>query len=52
MRLLDCDWCEENFLFEDMYNVNYNDGYANVLCPNCVDEAQKDCADRIESVWK
>jgi len=50
--LLDCDWCEKYFAIADLWNVNYNDGFANVLCDECVEQAQNDCADRLEDVWK
>jgi len=51
-NLLDCDWCFEYYPFDDLYNVDYNDGFCNVLCPLCLSMAQEEMPNRIESVWK
>jgi len=50
--LLDCDWCEQHFAIADLWNVSYSDGFANVLCDDCVEVTQKENAHRLEEVWK
>lgn len=47
-----CDYCEIEFALSDLFNVDYIDNFANVLCANCVDVSHKINYDRIEGVWQ
>jgi hypothetical protein len=50
--MTNCDYCETFFESADLFNVDYLDGFANVLCANCVDVSHKINPDRIEGVWQ
>lgn len=50
--MLDCDWCENYFAMQDLFNVDYVGNTSNVLCAKCVDEAHKMFADTLEGVWQ
>jgi hypothetical protein len=47
-----CDWCNALLSVSDLFNVDYTDGFANVLCADCVDEAHKLFEDTLEGVWQ
>jgi hypothetical protein len=48
--MTNCDYCELEFA--NLFNVDYLDGYANVLCVTCVDVSKQFNSERIESVWQ
>lgn len=50
--MLDCDWCENYFAMEDLFNVDYIGNFSNVLCAKCVDEAHAMFEDTLEGVWQ
>jgi hypothetical protein len=36
-----CDWCEKAFLTKQLWNVEYINNFANVLCDTCVYESSE-----------
>lgn len=50
--MLDCDFCENYFAMQDLFNVDYVGGFANVLCAKCVDLVHATDGLRIEGVWQ
>lgn len=46
---VECDFCERGFAIDDVFNVDYQDGFSNVLCADCVDETQ---VENIADVWQ
>jgi hypothetical protein len=45
-----CDGCELGFAIDDVFNVEYADGMSNVLCENCVEQAEAN--DDVKDVWQ
>jgi len=39
--MLDCDWCKKFFATSDLWNVEYKNNFANVLCDTCVAESSE-----------
>lgn len=34
----ECDFCLRGLSLNEAYNIDYKDGFSNVLCVECVDE--------------
>lgn len=50
--MLDCDWCTELFQQSELFNVEYKNGYANVLCRECSNEALRLFKDDFIQAWR
>lgn len=37
---IECDHCDESFDIDTLYNVEYTDNLTNVLCEECLDQAE------------
>lgn len=44
----DCDFCQRGLALSEAFNVDYQDGFTNVLCAECVDETM---VENIAKVW-
>ena len=49
--MVDCDWCEEFFVMSEIFNVEYSDGFANVLCAKCVEVSKEINSERFVDAW-
>jgi hypothetical protein len=55
---LDCDWCKNFFALSSLFNVSYLDedgnenGWGNVLCEKCVEEAIEIHGSRGVDAWQ
>lgn len=50
--MIDCDWCEEFFALSDLWNVDYTDGWGNVLCAKCVEASKELMGERFQDAWQ
>jgi hypothetical protein len=50
--MLDCDWCAKLFGIKQLWNVEYNNGNANVLCQNCLDESIELFENEFVEAWR